>query len=395
MYVIGVGIALTLASMLRTDAPAPQPPREAYESLVRAQDEAFRTLERLQQAYRTAAAEAEKAQIRALDPKPDEFAGRFLELAKKAPGDPAAVDALVRIVTHTRRDGADVQEALAILLRDHITSEKLGPVCMRVGTPELRRIVERNPHRNVLAPACFNLAVALKRSSEGIVRARMPDLYEDARMIEQTAGKAALERHIAEDADALTGEAERLFERVIDQYGDLQHFARTFGEDARNELYELRHLAIGKPAPAIVGEDVEGEPLKLADFRGKVVVLTFWGTWCGPCMAMVPHERELVARLRDRPFVLLGVNSDADRDALRRVMAERGITWRSWWDGGSALGPIASKYNVHGWPTTYVLDQQGVIRFKDGAGSRADFVIKKVDEVVDRLLGGAGPSDEP
>jgi hypothetical protein len=80
---------------------------------------------------------------------------------------------------------------------------------------------------------------------------------------------------------------------------------------------------------------------------------------------MYPHERSLVERLHDKPFVLLGINSDQDRTALKQVMEKEKITWRSWFDGGSTQGPIASKWNVSGWPTTYVLDQDGVIRYKN------------------------------
>ena len=54
----------------------------------------------------------------------------------------------------------------------------------------------------------------------------------------------------------------------------------------------MLNLAVGKPAPEIEGVDVDGKPLKLSDYKGKVVVLVFWGSWCGPCMAQVPHERE-------------------------------------------------------------------------------------------------------
>jgi peroxiredoxin len=93
---------------------------------------------------------------------------------------------------------------------------------------------------------------------------------------------------------------------------------------------------------------------------------------------MYPHERSLVARLKDKPFALLGVNSDP-RDRLKRVMKKENITWRSWWDGGDTGGPIATKWNVHGWPTIYVLDHKGVIRYK---GPRE----KALDQAVDTLL---------
>jgi hypothetical protein len=94
---------------------------------------------------------------------------------------------------------------------------------------------------------------------------------------------------------------------------------------------------------------------------------------------MYPHERSLVNRLADKPFALLGINSDRNRDDLKKVMEKEKITWRSWWDGGSTNGPIAKKWNVHGWPTIYVLDHKGVIRFKNVRG-------ESMDKAVDLLL---------
>jgi|SRR5579884_1343809 len=94
---------------------------------------------------------------------------------------------------------------------------------------------------------------------------------------------------------------------------------------------------------------------------------------------MYPHERSLVKRLEGKPFALLGINSDSDREKLKEVLKKEKITWRSWWDGGSTSGPIASKWNVTGWPTIYVLDAKGVIRYRNVRD-------KKLDEAVDTLL---------
>jgi hypothetical protein len=74
----------------------------------------------------------------------------------------------------------------------------------------------------------------------------------------------------------------------------------------------------------------------------------------------------------------LGINSDGDREKLKEVVKKEGITWRSWWDKNTD-GPIAKKWNVSGWPTIYVLDAKGVIRFKDVRD-------KQLDEAVDALL---------
>jgi hypothetical protein len=97
---------------------------------------------------------------------------------------------------------------------------------------------------------------------------------------------------------------------------------------------------------------------------------------------MFPHERSLVKRLESKPFALVGVNSDADRQKLKEIMKKERITWRSFWDGGGTEGPVSTQWNVHGWPTVYVLDQRGIIRAKQLTGSSLD---KKVEELLNEI----------
>ena len=95
---------------------------------------------------------------------------------------------------------------------------------------------------------------------------------------------------------------------------------------------------------------------------------------------MYPHERSLVKRLENEPFALLGVNSDKDLDALQDVLKEENITWRSFWNGPEGTsGPISKAWNVSGWPTIYVLDGEGKIRYKNVRG-------EAMDKAVDTLL---------
>jgi hypothetical protein len=78
---------------------------------------------------------------------------------------------------------------------------------------------------------------------------------------------------------------------------------------------------------------------------------------------MLPHERDLVQRLADRPFTLLGINSDESRSALKKIIASEKITWPNIYDG--KRGALARRWNVSSWPTIYVLDHEGVIRYRD------------------------------
>jgi hypothetical protein len=105
---------------------------------------------------------------------------------------------------------------------------------------------------------------------------------------------------------------------------------------------------------------------------------------------MYPHERSLVKRLEGKPFALLGVNSDLDKDALKKVMEKEEITWRSWWNGKDGTrGPISTAWNVHAWPTIYVLDAKGVIRYKNVRGEGLD---KAVDALLKEMGSGSGDS---
>ncbi len=93
---------------------------------------------------------------------------------------------------------------------------------------------------------------------------------------------------------------------------------------------------------------------------------------------MYPHERSLVERLKDEPFVLLGINSDP-KDRILKAIKEQNLSWPMFWDGGNTRGPIATKWGVYSWPTIFVLDGEGRVRYTNVRG-------EKMDEAVDALL---------
>ena len=96
---------------------------------------------------------------------------------------------------------------------------------------------------------------------------------------------------------------------------------------------------------------------------------------------MYPHERSLVEKLKDKPFAIIGVNSDANRDQLKKVVEEKKLTWRSFWCGAEGTGgPIPTAWNVVGWPTLYLLDHKGVIRHINLRDE------KELDAAIDKLV---------
>src|SRR5436309_1286853 len=100
--------------------------------------------------------------------------------------------------------------------------------------------------------------------------------------------------------------------------------------------------AVGQIAPDFTGKTLDGTPFHLADLRGKVVVLDFWATWCPPCRAMIPHEREMVRHLSGKPFALVSVSADSDEAALRDFVRDERVNWAQLLDGPD--GPIIKSY---------------------------------------------------
>ena len=316
----------------------------------------------------------------------DAITDRALDLAQALPNDLAAFDALIFVVEEVRIGAGRAMQTLA---RDFITSPRLVEACRAadhapISDAEsaellLRAIAERGPDRRSQGFAIYNLARNLKARAEAVRDfAAFPAKAEPFRHTYRfTAEEFA--RYRSRTADDLEAEAAALYETTIARFGDLTtRRTGTLGQIAAGELWNVRHLAIGKLAPDIEGRDADDQPLRLADYRGKVVVLTFSGQWCGSCRAMYPDEGKLVERLKDRPFALLSVASDADKETLRRALADETITWPCWWDGG-VDGPIAARWGIDTWPSIFILDAAGVIRARDVRGA-------ELDATVDDLL---------
>jgi thiol-disulfide isomerase/thioredoxin len=99
--------------------------------------------------------------------------------------------------------------------------------------------------------------------------------------------------------------------------------------------------------------------MKLSDQRGKIVMLVFWGSWCGPCMAEVPRERKLMTTFAGRPFTVIGINSGDSKENAAKAIKDNKMTWPSFFDGPD--GPIVGRWNISSFPSVYLLDAKGVI----------------------------------
>ncbi len=304
------------------------------------------------------------------------YSSRFLALAESAPEDPAAMDCLIWILENHRL-GPDLSRAMELLAEKHANRIPVAHAALglsRSFSPDagklFRAILAKNPRPNIQGQVCLALGRYFKQQAEMIVTAKESPWWAksmETPLRESGAAQNDVDRYFQADPSMLTKQAEAQFERIVHDFNNLPGGEGPLGEAARSELHEIRDLAVGKPAPEISGTDLDDLPLKLSDTKGKVVALVFWASWCGTYRGLFADERSLTTMMHDRPFVVLGINNDEDRNKARDHVKKDQVTWRSWFDGGgnfSNLGPISREFNIGMFPTIYLLDHQGVIRHK-------------------------------
>ena len=282
----GFVLAFVAAGVAAQDQGKPATPAEQYQAL----------LKEFQTAAPTYFQSTNDAERQAIVGRVDQTTVRLLELVEKNPREPFALPALTQVVTmeywlnaHTSHPGwgkeSPQARAIALLLRDHLESDQLAETCKRVNfgfrqecETFLRTVLEKNPHREVQGAACLRLAQLLAGRVEKLdVLKEQPEL---ARRYEALFGKDYLEALRSKDRASVMKEAEALYEQASEKFGDVKlPYNETVGEVARTDLFEIRYLAVGKVAPDIGGEDQDGRPFKLSDYRGKVVLLYFWSEY--------------------------------------------------------------------------------------------------------------------
>jgi len=367
LMVLALLAAVAAPSRAGDTTPTTSPNENSFAALKKAYDDATKAYhDEFEAAYEAAKAKGDAAlkAFKFKKPRPGfAFAPKFLAVAEKDPEGPDAGDALKLTMRYSSSDTGNAPDirarAIKILQEHYVTKAQIrGFVKQLAMTDEpgarkvLDDVIARNPDRKVQAAAYK----ALIRYREYLIRfAEIAKDKDRAAMIEKSEGKEAMNQRLARAALAR---------------GEIEAMKKTLREEYPGDFHDL---SVGQTAPEVVTQDVDGKPVKLGDLKGKVVVLDVWATWCVPCTAMIPHEREMVGRLEGKPFRLVGLSIDDEVKTLKDFLAKEKLPWTHWWAGpGGAESSFMQDWDIRGIPAIFVLDGEGVIRYRNVRGDELE-----------------------
>lgn len=298
-------------------------------------------------------------------------AGKAIDIAEENPKDDTALDAAAFALEKLAMFGIvnrDFDKAAKVITENHLGNPKAKDVVVSIaqagpaGQALLKTVAEKATDKGAKAAALYFLGAGL---------------------VEQ-----ALEEDDEKRSDAIAAEAADYLEKAVKEGGEVRLGTDLIAKLAPDQLATLKSLRVGGQAPNLESVDLDGKKVKLGEFKGKVVLLDIWATWCGPCKAMIPHNRELVKRFTGKPFALISVSADAKKETVAEFIAKEPMPWVHWFDGQG--GDVAKTLRIQAFPTLYLIDAKGVIRKKWVGAPKSEVLDKAVEELVKEALGNKG-----
>lgn len=156
--------------------------------------------------------------------------------------------------------------------------------------------------------------------------------------------------------------ARRAFEQIVEWDAH-----ERLVEDARGYLYEFEHLCPGQPVPHFARNDIDGNRIDIADYRGCVVLLDFWASWCKPCYDEFSHLRDAAKKHPSDRFAIISISLDRSLEDLRACIEQEQLRWPHIWAEAEDHwnDPLVKLFNISGIPKTYLIDQKGCIAAKE------------------------------
>ena len=248
-----------------------------------------------------------------------------------------------------------------------------------------------------------NALVQLGQVEEGIEAfEKVVKDYPEARYVE----RCLLDLGLAYDKLGNHDAADGAYQKLIDhpKYGKRSQakFAkRLLEQDKADRMGELPKPPgasqgpgmtasewIGKPALDFQVTDLKGEELSLEKYRGQVVLLDFWATWCGPCIAEIPNVKRTYEKYKDQKFQIIGISLDRSITPLEEYIEQKELGWVHYWDNG---GKVSDMYKVRAIPSTFLIDGEGTIRKTNLRGHALEHAVE--DLVKENLAKPAKTSE--
>jgi len=328
--------------------------------------EAYNTkFDEVREKFMTSTAEEQPKLIQEL---PDKFAynDTLLSFTRKYPKADFISDVWVELLLQNLMEGgSDIKVrnlAIAEITKNHAQSEDLSrihPQMLSISISEnmdqmIQTVLEKNKSEKVLG--VFNLAFAKYYVSN-----------RDTTKIDHTKALPYLETVLQNYEDIEIASLDKLN-------------TETLGEIALAIKNSITSITVDQKMPDFDFIDLESNKRKLSDYKGKVVLIDVWATWCGPCIKMIPHQRDMVKKLAAEPFELISVSVDKKLETVKKFQENEPMPWTNWHNGDKS--GVLTEWGIDKYPTIIIINKEGIIKHRlHGIQSEED-----INRYVNELL---------
>jgi peroxiredoxin len=173
-------------------------------------------------------------------------------------------------------------------------------------------------------------------------------------------------------------DAQVQYDTILDKYRDVDRKLLSAVHQNTMSLESERRLKIGSEPIEFEVTSIEGRKISPEMYKGKVLLLDFWATWCLPCKKEMPNVKKVYGEYKDEGFEIVGISLDRNRSDLDRYIREHNIEWPQYFDGKFWKNEVAVKYGINSIPATFLIDKEGKIRYKSLRGGQLEVAVKEL-----------------